>query len=941
MPSPLIPIQKGAAVDAAALWANFLSFHQISGLTFTDADTVDGHHATSIPASGVVPVTDGSGYLPTGFINPTSISGLAANLYIERNPAAYQTAVRGKIENDTTASTFIVANISTGNALEGISNGAGTAGKLTASGISGIAADLVFAGASGTGTNALLKATFTNGASRPFAEFFNASTKVFAVDTSGGVKASGDLEGYRVRIQLPSSSVAPIVTNSSGLNENLNADLLDGHHYSELASLVSAATGFVPVSGGTFTGRVNFNEIEVVSTYDDRSPVRIWSQAVTSDTPVQSWTVAGTQDVWRAYSSASAISGDLLARLDSNGNIWASGYGDFKTLNLRAAVSGGPVITTDSSGLNTGLNADLLDGLHASDFVDYTDAILTHPEEHYLDGVQTGVHSHIRSETFGLPAFYAENSAGGRAGVFTNTGGGTDEISTNGDIEVFSAYDYGYGSFVGLSWVPFNTEAPTYTLFLTEGNYYAPDSTQKYHGNYSQRVIRSSELGNGHIGIAQSVTTAVSGESYDISIYGLMPSGINGNGLGLAVNSSGTLGISNATHLVTSPISGQWVQLALTGVIAQSSQISIMPYLAVSGNTWGSGSIVANSFEETTHAATSPYNFGQVTNGWTDFTLTGVGASSGVTAGIIVSSGVLFSASGNSYNAYNQSKAVALTNYNTTGISGLGVRQAVTVVSGTQYYFRGKFINPVATVAAKAVIGIDPAGGTNPHAATVIWKSKTLAGAAGSGWEDLTTDAYTASGTSLTLFAGLSGLNNAIASNYYMDYIQMSVGPVVEVSGTGWFDLLTVSGASAYGQAVPPLYAESDINNSQAAAAEFNTANGNLTGGIPPIKTNSQSWIENLNVDMLDGLHAADLVISGMHLLTINNEVISGVNGTASGFDVAWGPGYTATSLKVHYNGLLNVSGVDYVETNPASGIFTFYVPPTSGSLVTVDYLKN
>lgn len=937
MPFPLLPVQGGAEVNAATLWHNFLQLYSVSGLSFSNADTTDGFHATEVPGSGVIPVTNSTGYIPDGFINPTVLSGLGDDIFIKRQPSGFQSAVRAMVENDTSTSTFIVANLNTnGSAVEGRVTGAGSAGKFDVSGLSGIGAELKYSGASGTSTTPILKATFNNGANRPFAEFYNNTTKVFSVDASGGVTASGDVSANRLILGMADASVAPMVVQSSGLVSKLNADLLDGHHYTELASLIMSGTGFVPVSGGQFSGPVGFTEIYLTSTYDDRSPVRIWSQAVTSEFPVQSWTVAGTQDVWRAYSSSSGISGDLLGSLDSNGNLFANGYGEFETVVLNPATSGGPVIITASSGLNTNLNADLLDGKHSTDFVGYQDAILTHPEDYFFDGIQSGVHANIRSEEFGLPAFYSLNNDAGRAGMFVNTGSASGDLVTNGDYEIFSNYTWYHSDEVAYGWTPFNSESPNGSFIVEDGNYYADDSTQKFHGNYSQRMIRDCDLlGNGHIGIAKAISV-VSGESYNIAVYGLLPSGISGVTMGLAVNSSGSFGINNADNVVTSTTTGAWTSLSLSGVVANDTEISVMPYISVSGSSYEQGSISGYSFEESTHAATDPWCIGQVTDGWNDFVILGPGATPGHPATIDPYSGVLFVASGTTYFPYHLNKVLGLSCYNTIGVNANGVYQTISTVSGDKYTIKARFLNGTTT-PVYSLIGIDPSGGTDPSGVGVIWKQGNLKTAGGENWQSVTSDEFTSNGSSSTVFIGISGLDNhGMTTRGYIDQIEMAHGTVTSFVGSGWFDYCSVSGANPSVGAVPPLYAESEINDAGASAAELNTANGALTGGIPPILTNSQALNINLNADMVDGLHAID-IITGTSLLKFNEEL--SLSSNATNYVHQLDHPYVANKIAISRNGLKQNTS-EFTEIIPASGTISL-ATGISGDIFSFMYLST
>lgn len=132
----------------------------------------------------------------------------------------------------------------------------------------------------------------------------------------------------RLSMSIPTGT-APFVIASTTVNTNLNADLLDGYHASSFA-LSSHTHAYLPLSGGTMTGDVLFN--------DDNEGVQFYGGA-------KIYKKSGTGLVLKRHSS------DTDPQVESyDGNnlykIWHAG----------------------NDGSSSGLDADLLDGQHASAF---------------------------------------------------------------------------------------------------------------------------------------------------------------------------------------------------------------------------------------------------------------------------------------------------------------------------------------------------------------------------------------------------------------------------------------------------------------------------------------------------------------------------------------------------------------------------------------------
>lgn len=71
-----------------------------------------------------------------------------------------------------------------------------------------------------------------------------------------------------------------------------------------------------------------------------------------------------------------------------------------------------------------------------------------------------------------------------------------------------------------------------------------------------------------------------------------------------------------------------------------------------------------------------------------------------------------------------------------------------------------------------------------------------------------------------------------------------------------------------------------------------------------------------------------------------DNETPSGtINGTTTLFTCA--APYLAGTLHVYLNGVRQTLSVDYSETSPAAGTFTFVTAPPSGAILRVDYQKT
>jgi hypothetical protein len=124
-------------------------------------------------------------------------------------------------------------------------------------------------------------------------------------------------------------TTTPITTDGSAVCTNLNADMLDGKHLSDILAEVGTNPGSVPLTGGTMTGQL------VVAP--------AWNDASTTFTAVKA----------NAADANSAADSKLLD-LQVNGV-------------SKLTVTKDGTLTTASIARATNLNADMIDGLHLTD----------------------------------------------------------------------------------------------------------------------------------------------------------------------------------------------------------------------------------------------------------------------------------------------------------------------------------------------------------------------------------------------------------------------------------------------------------------------------------------------------------------------------------------------------------------------------------------------
>lgn len=416
MPFNLYPINDGAEINAQIAWHNFLQLAGASGYT-GNADTVDSYHisfidpGTSLVAPSSIVVTDSNGYLPTGLIPASVLSGYSDNLFIRTSPASVQSLVRADIQNTDSNTTFNVRNTSTGKAIN-IENTsaslASEAANISISGLGGIGLTIAYLGATGTSVNPSLKFTSASGATKPFIVANHSGIDVFRIDHFGNI--TGKTITASGQLISTTGTGAPLSVSSSGFVSMLNADYLDGHHWSELSDAVSGYSGFLPLTGGTMTGPIDFQTWSSMESNTDLAPIfSIQGSAATSSFPVFQVQALGDQNVLTILDAASGTTFNI----DSAGNVVSSGYVSGIQGRFNPVV-GEPPLVVSASGWVQNLNADYLDNKHSSDFALLTDAVLARPDL-TLGASQSGVRADIVSYWSTIPALTASNISGGTA----------------------------------------------------------------------------------------------------------------------------------------------------------------------------------------------------------------------------------------------------------------------------------------------------------------------------------------------------------------------------------------------------------------------------------------------------------------------------------------------------------------------------------------------
>lgn len=424
MPFNLIPINNGAEVSAANLWHNLLQLVRASGLTANNTDTVDYYHVnvtntgTSLVAPSSIVITDSTGYIPSGLIPPSIISGLQNSYFIRTAPASAQTSVTASIQNNSATSAFVAVNLNAGGHAMEVENTSAAlntdAFRSSISGLSGIALLAQYNGAAGTNANPLAKLVFANElTNKPFIEMYQGATKVAGISGSGHFTTNGNISLAGTLTSTLAYPSSPLAITSSGLVSNLNVDQLDGHHWSDLVAFVSSATGYLPITGGTETGPVIFDSTINVNNALTTSPTAaVTGSSVTSAYSVFQIQALGSQNLFTALNNASGV----VSTLDLNGNLTISGAISGTQGKFNPAL-GLPPLAVSSSGWVANLNADYLDNRHGSDYALTTEAVLTRPDL-VFGSTQSGVRADITSNWNDQAAIKATNVSGGFAGYF-------------------------------------------------------------------------------------------------------------------------------------------------------------------------------------------------------------------------------------------------------------------------------------------------------------------------------------------------------------------------------------------------------------------------------------------------------------------------------------------------------------------------------------------
>lgn len=233
-----------------------------------------------------------------------------------------------------------------------------------------------------TGRLAFGFTSYANNNSPPYADFIHTSSYT---DSSGGdanllmLKKTGI--GMRLWQQTYSSASAYSNyvdfwhTGNDGSGSGLDADLLDGQHGSYYAP-VSTLSNYLPLSGGTMTGQLSLTANPTGTTYGDgvsAAPTHAIRQS------------AGDNDAWKLYGESAASNRvsmvfEVNDDIETVGNEWIfrnkktyspyTATTPFRISGAGAAyISGNTVWHSGNDGSGSGLDADLLDGLHESTFM--------------------------------------------------------------------------------------------------------------------------------------------------------------------------------------------------------------------------------------------------------------------------------------------------------------------------------------------------------------------------------------------------------------------------------------------------------------------------------------------------------------------------------------------------------------------------------------------
>ena len=327
----------------------------------------------------------------------------------------------------------------------------------------------------------------------------------YRLDVVGAIRLTGQL------ISTVAGGTAPLVVASNGLVTNLNADLLDGQHASAFASsshthqTLTAGTG---LSGGSYNGGspatfaviygtsagsvVQGNQTASIAAgsgltggvagdllgdgfaatlnVGGGNGIAVGADSVDLGLLTANWNQTGPFDI--VLNNASSE----LQILESAGGAY---YGTFDVGDLGANQtynfsSGGTVWTSGNDGTGSTLDADLLDGSHATDF-----ALSTHSHDH---GTLTGLGDDDHPQYLNLSQSETVNGNTSFAGTSTFNGG-----ATFNSIPAFNGGTTG-------STAPFTVDS---TFLVTNLN---ADLLDGQHGSYYQNAsnINAGTLGYGY-----------------------------------------------------------------------------------------------------------------------------------------------------------------------------------------------------------------------------------------------------------------------------------------------------------------------------------------------------------------------------------------------------------------------------------------------------------
>ena len=279
---------------------------------------------------------------------------------------------------------------------------------------------------------------------------------------------------------VTAAGVPPFTVNQTALVINLNADLLDGQHGSYYAA-ASSLGNYLPLTGGTLTGTLTgtvgifttLRATELTSLLGSNGPITITPDG-TGHVHINSTDIRlgpnntnatlatrGTGDLILRTNEGSAVEGFIRIYDGANGNIeiTPNGTGTVvvgKLSGSTASFSGqitstvatgtAPLVITSTTAV-TNLNADLLDGQHASYFENRDTTAL---------GFSGGVLTITRAAgnlTANLDGRYLPLTGGTLTGSLAlhSNGGSSGFVTGTGDAATYALYNFKLSGWNGMA----------------------------------------------------------------------------------------------------------------------------------------------------------------------------------------------------------------------------------------------------------------------------------------------------------------------------------------------------------------------------------------------------------------------------------------------------------------------------------------------------------